>query len=372
MSSGQAVAGRRQAGKGRGKASRGGAKAAGATGRKTRAGRGRGGASSRSARAGSLHTLAVSVLTLRLLPPRMRRRMLVVLGVCLALAAGFQFWLRDSSLVAVEDVKVTGLTTKDAPRVRAALASAAHNMTTLHVDHAELERAIAAYPVVRALEVNADFPHRLEIRVLEHRPAALVGGLPVAGDGTILRGLPVEGRLPKIDARGRLDGDRLSDPGALHAARVAGAAPAPLRGRLERIDLRSEEGIVVELRDGPELFFGDATHVRAKWIAAVRILADPEAAGASYIDVRLPGRPAAGGLPAETLAPVAPAGSAELAAPTDSAPAQSGVDPATEELAVPAPATSAPPASEGTAEPPPAAATPTDSTGAGGVSPPPG
>ena len=88
--------------------------------------------------------------------------------------------------------------------------------------------------------------------------------------------------------------------------------------------MRAEEGIVVELRDGPELIFGDATRVRAKWIAAVRILADPEAAGASYIDVRLPGRPAAGGLPAETLAPVAPAGSAELAAPQGTAPAAPG------------------------------------------------
>ena len=308
----------------------------------------------------------------------MRRRVLAVLGVCVVLAAGFQFWLRDSPLVAVEEVRVTGLTTKDASRVRAALASAAHTMTTLHVNQDELERAIAAYPVVRELEVQADFPHGLEIHVVEHQPAALVGGLPVAADGTILRGIPVEGNLPKIDARGKLDGDRLSNPATLHAARVAGGAPAPLRGRLERIDVRAEEGIVVELRDGPELIFGDARHVRAKWVAAVRILADPEAAGASYIDVRLPGRPAAGGLPAETVAPVAPAGSAELAAPTVTDPAASGVDPATEELAPateetvpPAPATATPPVSDGTGEAAPQAAPPTDSTGAGGVSPPP-
>ena len=350
MSGGQAVAGRRPGGKARAGAVRRQARARGKGGRGPTA-RGRSRARARSARAGTLRAFAVSVLTLQLLPPRMRRRVLVVLAVCLVLAAGFQFWLRDSPLVAVEDVKVTGLTTKDAPRVRAALASAAHTMTTLHVDQAELERAIAAYPVVRTLEVQADFPHGLEIHVVEHRPAALVGGLPVAGDGTILRGLPVEGSLPKIDADGKLDGDRLTDPAALHAARVAGGAPAPLRGRLERIDVRPEEGIVVVLRDGPELIFGDAHHVRAKWIAAVRILADPKAAGASYIDVRLPGRPAAGGLPAETVAPVAPAGSAELAAPTDAAPAAPAVDPATEELAPPAPATTAPPAPEGTAEP---------------------
>ena len=310
MSGGQAVAGRRPAGKrrkppagGRGKARR---------------------ARTRNARSGALTAFALRTLTLRFLPPRMRRRVFMALAACLALAAGFQFWLRDSTLVAVEDVKVSGLTTKDASRVRASLVAAAHTMTTLHVDQAELEDAIAAYPVVRALHVEADFPHRLDIRVIEHRPAAIVGGLPVAGDGTILRGLPVEGRLPELDVRGKLDGDRLSDPASLRAAHVAGGAPAPLRGRLERIAIRPEEGIVVEVRDGPELYFGNGTRVRAKWIAAVRILADPEAAGASYIDVRLPGRPAAGGLPAETVAPVAPAGSADLAAPMGTAPTSPG------------------------------------------------
>jgi cell division protein FtsQ len=356
MSGGQALAGRRP----RGKGARG--KAAGAR-RRTRG---------KLAPPAALRALALRVLTLRMLPPRMRRRVLVLLAVCVVLAAGFQFWLRDSPLVAVEDVKVTGLTTKDAPRVRAALASAAHNMTTLHVDQAGLEGAIAAYPVVRTLEVQADFPHGLEIHVVEHRPAALVDGLPVAGDGTILRGLPVEGRLPEIDAPGKLDGDRLSDPAALHAAHVAGGAPTPLRGRLERIDVRAEEGIVVELRDGPELIFGKARQVRAKWTAAVRILADPKAAGASYIDVRLPGRPAAGGLPAATLAPVAPAGSAELAGPTDAAPTVPGVDPATEELAPAAPETAAPPATDAPAQTTPPAPAAADPTGAGGVSPPPG
>lgn len=333
----------------------------------------------RSTRSGAVSALAIRILTLRMLPPRMRRRVFMVLAACLVLAAGFQFWLRDSTLVAVEDVKVSGLTTKDASRVRAALTSAAHNMTTLHVDQAELERAIAAYPVVRALDVQADFPHRLEIHVIEHRPAAMVAGLPVAGDGTILRGLPVEGQLPEIELRGKLDGDRLTDPSALDAARVAGGAPIPLRGRLERIELRAEEGIVVELRDGPELYFGTATRVRAKWIAAVRILADPEAAGASYIDVRLPGRPAAGGLPAATVAPVAPAGSAELAAPMGTEATVPGVDPSTEELAPPAttgdgtdPAAGTPPAAEAAPTPTQPAPAPTDSTGAGGVSPPPG
>jgi cell division protein FtsQ len=303
--------------------------------------------------------------------------MVLMLGVSVLLAAGYQFWLRDSSLVAVEDVTVTGLTTKEAARVRAQLVSAAHTMTTLHVEKEELERAIAAYPVVRTLEVRADFPHGLAIHAVEHRPVALVGGLPVAGDGTILRGIPVEGRLPKVDARDDLDGDRLTEPPALHAALVAGGAPAALRPRLERIDLRSQDGIVVELRDGPELIFGDATRVRAKWLAATRVLADPDAQGASYIDVRLPGRPAAGGLPATTLSPVAPAGTDELAPPETAAPPDAtSVDPATEPLA-PTPPTevqgTAPPSAPETApQSPEPTPPPADTTGAGGASPPAG
>jgi len=309
------------------------------------------------------------------LPARFRRWLLILLAAGLVLGAGFQFWLRDSTLVAVEDVSVTGLTTKDAARVRAALTSAAHTMTTLHVDQAELDEAITPYPVVRELEVRPDFPHGLEIRVIEHRPAALAGGLPVAGDGTILRGLPVEQKLPTIDARGELRGNRLTDPAALHAARVAGGAPGALRPRLESVELRGGDGIVVQLRDGPELIFGDARRVHAKWLAATRVLADPDAAGATYIDVRLPGRPAAGGLPAETLAPVAPAGTAQLAPPASPETTESAVDPATEQLAPPA-AAEPEQTSQGTTAPAPATPeatpAPADTTGAGGVSPPSG
>jgi cell division protein FtsQ len=314
------------------------------------------------------------------LPPRLKRWLLVMLAVALVVTVGYRFWLRDSSFVTVEQVKVTGLTTKDAPRVRAALASAAHSMTTLHVRHEVLEQAIAAYPVVRALDVRPDFPHGLTIRVIEYQPAALAGGLPVAGDGTILRGIPVEGNLPKIETRGATHGNRLTDPTALHGARVAGTAPAALRPRLELIEMRAQDGLVVQMRDGPELIFGDATRARAKWIAATRVLADPEAEGASYIDVRLPGRPAAGGLPAATLAPVAPAGTAE-STPQAGAPAGTEtVDPATEPLApavpegdpstaVPNSQPTDPQSAPQSTQPAPA---PTESTGGGGASAPTG
>jgi cell division protein FtsQ len=253
--------------------------------------------------------------------PRLRRRLLVLapVALCVLLVAGYRFWLRDSSLVSVDRVSVTGLTTEDADRLRAALVSTARTMTTLHVDRRRLEDATAGYPAVRRLEVSTDFPRAMRIRVVEHEPAALAvgagGRVPVAVDGTVLRGLPVEESLPTVRAGGGLRGDRLADPTAVRAARVAGNAPTPLRRRLVDVSEDGERGFVARLRDGPELIFGTARRLRAKWAAAARVLADADADGASYLDLRVPGRPAAGGVATGTVA----APSAEQAAPDPAA-----------------------------------------------------
>src|SRR5919106_997565 len=139
---------------------------------------------------------------------RLRRNLLLLATGLLVLAAGYQFWLRDSSFVAVERVTVTGLSMSDSERVRLALTSAGRSMTTLHVDHEALERAVAGFPVVRELDVTTDFPHGLNIHVVEHVPAAIAvgdeGKVAVAGDGTILRGMPVAGHLPTVDVDGAM------------------------------------------------------------------------------------------------------------------------------------------------------------------------
>src|SRR4051812_35932261 len=83
------------------------------------------------------------------------------------LVVGGWLWLRDSSLVAVREVEVTGVTTSDGDRVRAALERAAQTMTTLHVREDALRGATAVFPSVGGLEVQTGFPHRLTIRVLE-------------------------------------------------------------------------------------------------------------------------------------------------------------------------------------------------------------
>jgi cell division protein FtsQ len=254
------------------------------------------------------------------LSPRARRRLLALALAALALASGYFLWLRDSFLVAVREVSVTGVTGRDAQRVSSALAAAARDGTTLHVDREAVERAADAFPTIRALELQPDFPHGMKIRVIEHRPAAIltIGArrVPVADDGSILAGLPVRGRLPTIEVDGVVPSRRLSPGIAFDAVRVAGATPAALAGRLESVARERRRGIVVRTVDGPELIFGGATRIAAKWAAATRVLADRHAAGADYVDLRIPERPAAGGLPVGTVAPVAPAGPSITPAPS--------------------------------------------------------
>jgi cell division protein FtsQ len=274
---------------------------------------------------------------------RLLRRFLALLVIAALLAGGYVLWFRDSSLVAVERVEVRGLTSSEAPQAREALISTARSMSTLHLDKARLERAVAGYPSIGALRVSADFPHALRIQVVERHPAALAvaarSRAPVAGDGALLRDLSVKkDSLPVVKVRGELPQTRLGPGPALRAAQVAGVAPEALRPRLIDVGETADRGIVVRVRRGPELVFGSPTRLRAKWTAAARVLADPAARGATYVDLRLPERPAAGGLEADSLVPVAPAGDPAPQAPSPATP------PAEAPSAQQAPAAGTPPA----------------------------
>ncbi len=231
--------------------------------------------------------------------PRVPLRLLLALAVLAALGYGGWTWLRDSSLVAVRDVVVSGSTSSEEPRVRAALDSAARDMTTLHVREGALRRAVAQYSSVAGLEVEADFPHTLRIRVVEHTPVAvLVAGdreIAASGDGLLLRGVVADGDLPVIKIDGVPAGDRIANANTRTALTLAAAAPDALRRRIDRL-WTGPRGMMLALVDGPDLIFGDGSDARRKWLSAARVLADPSAAGATYLDVRIPERVAAGGL----------------------------------------------------------------------------
>ncbi len=214
----------------------------------------------------------------------------------LALAGGVWMWLRNSSLVAVQRVTIVGVSGRDAHQIRAALAAAAHNMTTLDVKMSALQTAVAPYPVVKHLHVVTEFPHKMRIEVVEQVPVAMISAAgvhtAVSADGTLLHDTTVAGSLPTISLPVSPGGARVTGS-TLQIVRLLAAAPYQLLPKLTQAG-SGAQGLEAQLRNGPKVYFGSDTDLGAKWAAAAAVLADPGAAGADYIDVTVASRPAAG------------------------------------------------------------------------------
>ncbi len=230
---------------------------------------------------------------------RVRLRVWIVLGVvaALALLGGAWVWLRDSPLVSVDRVTVTGVSGPDSGAIRSALNLAARNMTTLDVRLGQLRTAVAPYPVVKDLRVSTQFPHGMRIHVIEQLPvgALVAGGESIAAspDGTLLHDVPAAS-LPTVPLSSLPGGSRVTDQTALNALALLAAAPHRFEAKISQVTTTSPRGLVVQLRSGPAIYFGPPNRFAAKWAAAAAVLAAPASAGATYIDVSDPAMPAAG------------------------------------------------------------------------------
>jgi cell division protein FtsQ len=234
----------------------------------------------------------------RLRHNRLALRVTICVLVAAPLLGGSWLWLRDSSLVSVRHVHITGVHGVDALEIREALDSAATRMTTMNFDAGALRSAVASLPIVGGLHVTTSFPHTVSISVTERPPVAalLTAGqrTAVAADGTVLGPALLSSSLPTVN--GSVEppaGAHLRESAPLAAVAVLGAAPAPLAGFVARV-FNGPEGLTVAMRNGLLVYFGNSMRPHAKWLSLARVLTSPSAAGAWYVDVRLPERPAAG------------------------------------------------------------------------------
>ncbi len=234
---------------------------------------------------------------------RLRIALLAAL-IALPLLAGGWMLLRKSSFVAVEHVQVSGVHGPQAHAIDAALAGAAEHMSTLDLHPTALRAAVASFPVVQSVKAIPSFPHGLRIEVTEQPPVAAlsIGGTrtAVAADGVVLGSALLSGSLPALSeaqstAVPPLAGQHVQGQSLLAELAVLGAVPKPLQRYVTRVYTASGgQGLTVAMRSGLLVYFGDAWRPHAKWLSLARVLAAPTSAGATYIDVRVPERPAAG------------------------------------------------------------------------------
>jgi cell division septal protein FtsQ len=234
---------------------------------------------------------------IRLRRPRVTAFRSATLVVLLAVLFAGWLWVRSSSLVAVTHVRVTGLSGANVGAIRSALTNEALTMTTLDISTAKLESAVSGYPHIAGVTVSTGFPHAVTIHVDEQIPLAVVesDGRPVAVDaaGRLLANVPTAG-LTRLSFAPGPGGARVTSAGTLATLTVLAAAPYQMLPHVASARSTLAHGVTLQLRDGPALYFGNTTELPAKWAAVDAVLANPQSAGAAYIDVSAPDRPAAG------------------------------------------------------------------------------
>jgi cell division septal protein FtsQ len=229
-----------------------------------------------------------------------RRGRIITALVLIVLVAGLGWlWYRDSSFVKIRRVTVAGLSGPEVPQIRTALERAALTMTTLDVNMSQLDAAVQQYPAVHSLTVTTQGQHALLISVNEQDSVALVARagelIVVDGYGHLLPQSTVpHGVLPTLVLTRAPSGNRITGAGELAALQVLQAAPYQWLAHIQTASFSAAHGVTLRLRRGPDVYFGPANQLAAKWNAVSAVLGNRSSQGAQYVDVSDPQRPAAG------------------------------------------------------------------------------
>jgi cell division septal protein FtsQ len=232
-------------------------------------------------------------------PSKHARRRVVVLALVLAAGLGGGYvWLRHSALVQIKTVTVNGLAGPNVTLIQTRLTAEAKKMTTLDFNVAKLRDAISGFRFVQGLTASTYFPSGIVINVNEQVPVATVASaghqVVVDSRGLLLPTTAAPFALPTLEIGTNPPNGMVANPDALNALNVLGQAPYRLIAHIASVTANITNGVVVQLRNGPQLYFGPMALIPQKWIAAATVLADHRTAGAAYIDLSDPTRPAAG------------------------------------------------------------------------------
>ena len=230
----------------------------------------------------------------------------LLVGIAVLLVAGGLYGLaRETSLFAVDAIRVEGAQPALAAEVRRELGRY-DGRSLVRVDTGAVEQRVAGLPAVRSASVDRAFPHTLSVRVVPELPVAVlrrgVDSFLVSARGRVIAPIPRGGRaeLPRIWLPVTTDiqlGSFLGgQDGGLAARSLAAFVGSGFPGRVTFV--RALDGqITLGLRGGLEIQLGAPVDLRLKIAIAHEIvpaLALPSAGGPDYLDLAVPERPVAG------------------------------------------------------------------------------
>ncbi|NJC69798.1 FtsQ-type POTRA domain-containing protein [Planosporangium thailandense] len=214
---------------------------------------------------------------------RAARPWLVALGVVVVLAlAGTVVY--TTPLLGVARVRVVGARLASDAQVRAA-ARVAPGTPLVRVDPAAVARRVGALPPVYRVTVSRSWPRTLVVRVVERTPTAAVpmGGRYAVIDhtGTVF---DWSARQPAALPLLKLRSPGPHDPTTAAALTVLAALPSGLREPMAALVADAPARIRLELRDGHQIVWGDATQNDDKARVALTLMG----AGQKVTDVSAP------------------------------------------------------------------------------------
>jgi cell division protein FtsQ len=202
---------------------------------------------------------------------RAARPWLIALAVLVALAAlgGVVY---ATPLLGVADIRVTGARLVAVDEVRAA-ARVAGGTPLARVDVVGVSRRVGGLPPVERVTVSRSWPRTLVVRVVERTPVAAVpagdGYAIVDRTGTVFDRVsapPAGLAVLKVRTPGRRDAATRA------ALTVLAALPSALRDPMAVLVADAPARIRLELRDGRQIVWGDATQNEDKARVALTLL----------------------------------------------------------------------------------------------------
>jgi len=231
-------------------------------------------------------------------------RSLLVGAALILVAAGMYGIARETSLFAVDAIRVRGASPALAAEVQREL-HRYDGRSLVSLDAASVENRVAGLPAVRAATVDRAFPHTLVVRVVRELPVAVLrrgaDSFLVSPRGRVIAPVPrgTHRDLPRIwlptSTELQLGSFLGGGDGGLAARSLAAFVGSGFPGVTF---VRALDGqITLGLRGGLEIHLGAPVDLRLKIAIAHGIvpgLALPAAGGPDYLDISVPERPVAG------------------------------------------------------------------------------